>query len=46
MVSGKILLFVGERIENHPLIIAYVKAIKYLQKGYQGFVTSVVETSK
>ena len=46
MASGKKLFFKGEQAENHPLLISYVKATKYLQKGCQGFLASVVEESK
>ena len=46
MVSGKKLFFKGEQLENHPLLISYVKATKFLQKGCQGFLASVVEEIK
>ena len=46
IASGKKLFFKGEQSENHPLLISYVKATKFLQKGCQGFLASVVEEIK
>ena len=46
MASGKKPFFKGEQAENHPFLISYVKATKFLQKGCQGFLASVVEENK
>ena len=44
--SGKKFFFKGEQTENHPLLISFVKATKFLQKGCQGFLACVVEETK
>ena len=46
IASGKKLFFRGEQSKNHPLLIPYVKATKFLQKGCQGFLACVVEETK
>lgn len=36
-------LFLGDKVENHPCIISYVKVTKYLRQRCQEFLASVVE---
>ena len=40
--EGKQIFFDEEEAENHPCIISYVKATKYLRQGCQGFLASIV----
>ena len=42
--EGKQILCHGEEVENHPCIISFVKATKYLRQGCQGFLASIVES--
>lgn len=46
LASGKKFFFSGEPTENQPLFISYVKETRYLLKGCQGFLASVVEQIK